>query len=300
MATDRSAHKYLLNHTKRSQVIFNQNNKLDPNVRIAFIGGGNMAKAIIAGLLKHGLEPQNILVCTPTQNTRNDLINQFNIRVHHDNRAAISFADVIILAVKPFVVPLVCEELQPLLNNIENKLIISIAAGITHQTISNKLNDMCSIVCTMPNLPTAIGKGLTGMYTLTSTSQQHIELADSLMGAVGDTVWLDDEQQMSTIVATAGSSPAYLFLFLEAMEKAAIKQGLPRDTATKVVLQSAMGAITMAMNSQLDFAALRRQVTSPKGTTEQAILAFQDGDLEQLVANAMNCAADRAKELSLG
>ncbi|MCG9697692.1 pyrroline-5-carboxylate reductase [Shewanella sp. Isolate11] len=294
----------------RSLTIFQPQQKLDPKVRVAFIGGGNMAKAIIAGLLKHGHDQQNILVCSPTQTTRNAIVDEFNVRVHHSNSAAVSFADVIIIAVKPFVVPLVCEEIQPLLSennnanasnaNTNNKLVISIAAGIKQQTISQKLNDASPVVCAMPNLPTAIGKGLTGMFTPVTTDKSYIQLADGLMNAVGDTVWLDDEQQMSTIVATAGSSPAYFFLFLEAMEKAAINQGLPKDTATKAVLQSAMGAISMAMSSQLDFASLRRQVTSPKGTTEQAILAFQHGDLDELVANAMDSAAERAKELSLG
>ncbi|MCE9679404.1 pyrroline-5-carboxylate reductase [Shewanella sp. AS1] len=277
--------------------------KLDPQVRIAFIGGGNMAKAIIAGLLKHGHDPKNILVCAPSLATTSAIAEQYGVGVSQSNSDAVSFAHVLILAVKPFIVPLVCEELQPLLAEQQDKqaskLVISIAAGITHQTISTKLNNHSSVVCAMPNLPTAIGQGLTGMFTHNTTAPQR-QLADAVMNAVGDTVWLEDEKQMSTIVATAGSSPAYFFLFLEAMEKAAIRQGLPANTATKAVLQSAMGAISMAMESQLDFAALRRQVTSPKGTTEQAILAFQDGDLDELVANAMNSAAERANELSLG
>ena len=270
-------------------------------MRIAFIGGGNMAKAIIAGLLKHGHNGQNILVCAPTQATRNDIVDQFNVRVHQDNSAAVAFADVIIIAVKPFVVPLVCEDIAPVMSALsEDKLIISIAAGVKHATISKKLGNSNRVICSMPNLPTAIGKGLTGMYTAEQTDELDIKIADALMNAVGDTVWLKDEKQMSTIVATAGSSPAYFFLFLEAMEKAAINQGLPKQTATKAVLQSAMGAISMAASSQLDFASLRRQVTSPKGTTEQAILAFQHGELDELVANAMDSAAERARELSLG
>ncbi|WP_249038205.1 pyrroline-5-carboxylate reductase [Shewanella algidipiscicola] len=270
-------------------------------MRIAFIGGGNMAKAIIAGLLKHGHSSQHILVCAPTQATRSEMVEQFNVRVHQDNCTAAAFADVIILAVKPFIVPLVCEELAPVIAQHDgDKLVISIAAGVKQNTISTKLGDHQRVICAMPNLPTAIGKGLTGLYAPKLSQQADVDTADHLMRAVGDTVWLQEESQMSTIVATAGSSPAYFFLFLEAMEKAAINQGLPQATATKAVLQSAMGAIAMAMDSQHDFAKLRRQVTSPKGTTEQAILAFQHGELDALVANAMDSAADRAKELSLG
>ncbi|GIU40029.1 pyrroline-5-carboxylate reductase [Shewanella colwelliana] len=279
----------------------NLHSNLDPQMPIAFIGGGNMAKAIIAGLIQHGHNSKSILVCTPSQATRSNLVEQFDIRVHQDNSAAVGFADVLLLAVKPFVIPQVCEEIAPIIATRPNKkLVISIAAGVKHQTLSKKLDNLQRIICAMPNLPSAIGKGLTGMYAPAHSQQQDIDMADSIMTAIGDTVWVKDEQQMSTIVATAGSSPAYFFLFLEAMEKAAIEQGLPKQAANKAVLQSAMGAISMAIDSQHDLPTLRRHVTSPKGTTEQAILAFQHGELDELVANAMHSAAKRAKELSLG
>ncbi|QYJ84473.1 pyrroline-5-carboxylate reductase [Shewanella aegiceratis] len=286
---------------------------LNPQLRIAFIGGGNMASAIIRGLIKHGHRSAHILVCAPSQRTRSRLVQDFNVRVHSDNSAAAAFADIIILAVKPFIVPLVCDELRPLLGQVnhrltkqrsdqegEQKLLISIAAGLTHASISDKLPQNVQLVCAMPNLPTAIGKGLTGLYVPGHLDRQAVDDAEQLMRAVGDTVWLEDEQQMASIVATAGSSPAYFFLFLEAMEKAAIAQGLPAKTASKAVLQSAMGAVSMAMASKEGLANLRHQVTSPKGTTEQAVLAFQHGDLDALVARAMDSAARRAKELALG
>ncbi|WP_425424928.1 pyrroline-5-carboxylate reductase [Shewanella insulae] len=282
---------------------------LAPQLRIAFIGGGNMASAIIRGLVKHGHKSEHILVCAPSQHTRSRLVKEFNVRVHSDNSAAVAFADIIILAVKPFIVPLVCDELRPLLGQLneqrgdqggEQKLVISIAAGLTHASISDKLPRNTQLVCAMPNLPTAIGKGLTGLYVPGHLDRQAFDDAEQLMRAVGDTVWLEDENQMASIVATAGSSPAYFFLFLEAMEKAAIAQGLPPKTASKAVLQSAMGAVSMAMASKEGLANLRHQVTSPKGTTEQAVLAFQHGDLDALVARAMDSAARRAKELALG
>ncbi len=272
-----------------------------------------MASAIIRGLIKHGHRSAHILVCAPSQRTRSRLVQDFNVRVHSDNSAAVAFADIIILAVKPFIVPLVCDELRPLLEQVNNrltkqrsdqegeqKLLISIAAGLTHASISDKLPENVQLVCAMPNLPTAIGKGLTGLYVPGHLDRQTVDDAEQLMRAVGDTVWLEDEQQMASIVATAGSSPAYFFLFLEAMEKAAIAQGLPAKTASKAVLQSAMGAVSMAMASKEGLANLRHQVTSPKGTTEQAVLAFQHGDLDALVARAMDSAARRAKELALG
>ncbi|MCL1041839.1 MULTISPECIES: pyrroline-5-carboxylate reductase [Shewanella] len=270
-------------------------------MRIAFIGGGNMAQAIIRGLIKHGHRSEQILVCAPSQKTRSALVKRFNVKVHSDNSAAVAFADIIILAVKPFIVPLVCDELRPALAPLcQQKLLISIAAGLTHASITDKLPQGSKLVCAMPNLPTAIGKGLTGLFVPNQEDRMAFSDADKLMNAVGDTVWLDDESQMSSIVATAGSSPAYFFLFLEAMEKAAIAQGLPPKTASKAVLQSAMGAVSMAIASQENLSTLRHQVTSPKGTTEQAVLAFQHGELDELVARAMDSAARRARELSLG
>ncbi|MCG9723435.1 pyrroline-5-carboxylate reductase [Shewanella sp. Isolate7] len=281
--------------------ISTQDTGLSPHLRIAFIGGGNMASAIIRGLIKHGHRADQILVCAPSQHTRSRLVKDFNVKVHSDNSAAVAFADIIILAVKPFIVPLVCEELCPLLAPLcKQKLIVSIAAGLTHASISGRLPQHTQLVCAMPNLPSAIGKGLTGLFVPSHLDRLALDDAEQLMRAVGDTVWLEDETQMASIVATAGSSPAYFFLFLEAMEKAAIAQGLPPKTASKAVLQSAMGAISMAMASKEGLSSLRRQVTSPKGTTEQAVLAFQHGDLDALVAKAMDSAARRAKELALG
>jgi pyrroline-5-carboxylate reductase len=239
-------------------------------------------------------------VCAPSQTTRHDLIDKFNVKVHHGNTAAVAFADVIIVAVKPFVVPLVCEQLSELMQHDNRKLVISIAAGVKHATLCQKLNHSPKVICAMPNLPTAIGEGLTALFAGPNTHNSDITLAESLMRAIGETVWLTDESQISTIVAAAGSSPAYLLLFLEAMEKAVIKQGLPQEIATKAVLHSAMGSISMAMNSQHNLTSLHDQVTSPKEITEQAILSFQDGDLNELVARAMACAATRAKELSIG
>jgi len=284
-----------------SEAIITQEKSLDPNTCIAFIGGGNMAKAMINGLLRQGHISRNILVCTPNSASRNELMAQFDVRVHHDNAAAVTFAQVIILAVKSFVIPTVCEQLNAAMaaNKLQN-LVISIAAGIKQASISKKLNDSTRVICAMPNLPTSIGAGLTGLYAAPTTAPRDIEQADTIMQAIGETVWIEDEQQMAAIVAAAGSSPAYLFLFLEAMEKAAIKQGLTQETASKAVLHSAMGAMLMAINSPHNLANLRHQVTSPKGTTEQAILAFQDGELDKLVASAMGSAATRAKELSFG
>lgn len=272
---------------------------LDPQLRIAFIGGGNMAKAIIRGLLKYGHDRQHILVCAPTQATRCAIVDDFNVRVHPDNTAAVAFADVIVLAVKPTVIARVCGEINTVMGALsEQKLVISIAAGVKQASLSSQLGHSQRVICAMPNLPTAVGKGLTGLYASPDCDALDIKIADSLMQAVGNTVWLEDERLMPSIVAAAGSSPAYFFLFMEAMEKAAIAQGLSADMANKAVLQSALGAISMAIASQQNLADLRRQVTSPKGTTEQGINAFLQGDLESLVTHAMRAVANRAEQLA--
>ena len=272
---------------------------LDPQLRIAFIGGGNMAKAIIRGLLKYGHDRQKILVCAPTQATRCAIVDDFNVRVHPDNTAAVAFADVIVLAVKPSVIARVCDEINTVMGALsEQKLVISIAAGVKQATLRRQLGKSQRVICAMPNLPAAVGKGLTGLYASPDCDALDTKIADSLMKAVGNTVWLEDESLMPSIVAVAGSSPAYFFLFMEAMAKAGVAQGLSSDTANKAVLQSALGAISMAIASQQNLADLRRQVTSPKGTTEQGINTFLQGDLDSLVTQAMRAVANRAEQLA--
>ncbi len=260
-----------------------------------------MASAIIAGLIKSGHNSKNILVCAPTDKTRNRLSEEYGVITNQDNSSVLKFADVVILSVKPYLIKEVCEELVHASNDdhqvIANKLFMSIAAGVTAQAISSSLNNSPRVVATMPNLPTAIGEGLTGMFAESSCSNTDKATADDIMNAVGSTVWVESENAMPAIVAAAGSSPAYFFLFMEAMVKAAIGQGLDEEGATNAVMQSAKGAIMLAANSPHSFAELRRQVTSPKGATEQAINAFQAGDLDQLVKQAMKSAAAKVEEV---
>lgn len=271
---------------------------LDPDINIAFIGGGNMAQAIIAGLIKQGHKRDKILVCAPSIETREKLSSEYHIRVERENSKAAAFADVIILAVKPNLIGEVCIELSDAMEQLQKyQLVISIAAGVKRDYISDYLNGSSRVVCAMPNLPAAICKGLIGMHTHQSCDVRDVTMAEQIMQAVGETVWVEDESQMPAIVATAGSSPAYFFLFMESMEKAAVEQGLDPHVAKTSVLQSALGAVSMAVQSNQSLSELRRQVTSPKGSTERAVEALLDGDIGDVVSDAMQSAANRVDEL---
>jgi pyrroline-5-carboxylate reductase len=270
---------------------------LNPKLKVAFIGGGNMAKSILSGLIEHGHSPNHIMVCTPTESNRVEIEKTFRVHVDQSNKKAISFADVIILAVKPHMVVPVCEALrEEFLRNNDQNILMSIAAGINTEEI-RLASGNSRVICAMPNLPAAIGKGLTGLYADKKVAKKDINQINGLMSAVGETIWIDNPSQMPSIVAAAGSSPAYFYLFMEAMKKSAIAQGLPADQAHEAVMQSALGAVSLAKQNGTSFNQLRRQVTSPNGTTEQGIKSFIQRDIEGIVGEAMEKVANRCREL---
>ena len=270
---------------------------LDPNLKVAFVGGGSMAKAILSGLIFSGHSPKHIMVCTPTAKNRAEIAENFQVLVEHDNTKAVSFADIIILAVKPNMIASVCAELrdESALQDHPN-ILVSVAAGINSEQVRLSSGNS-RVVCAMPNLPAAVGQGLTGLYADESTAKSDITLVNSLMSAVGETMWINNPHHMPSIVAAAGSSPAYFYLFMEAMEKSAIAQGLPAHQAHEAVMQSALGAVSLAKQTGTSFSQLRGQVTSPKGTTEQAIKTFLQRDIEGIVGEAMIKVANRSREL---
>ena len=270
---------------------------LDPNLKVAFVGGGSMAKAILSGLIFSGHSPKHIMVCTPTAKNRAEIAENFQVLVEHDNIKAVLFADIIILAVKPNMIASVCAELrdESALQDHPN-ILVSVAAGINSEQVRLSSGNS-RVVCAMPNLPAAVGQGLTGLYADESTAKSDITLVNSLMSAVGETMWINNPHHMPSIVAAAGSSPAYFYLFMEAMEKSAIAQGLPAHQAHEAVMQSALGAVSLAKQTGTSFSQLRGQVTSPKGTTEQAIKTFLQRDIEGIVGEAMIKVANRSREL---
>ncbi|MEZ9906723.1 pyrroline-5-carboxylate reductase [Vibrio breoganii] len=263
---------------------------------IAFIGSGNMASSIIAGLLDSGY-PVNALTATaPSQQSRDRISQRFSITATSDNRAAITQADVIVLSVKPQIMSEVLAELSDI--DFSNKLLISIAAGITIPRLQSMLGQDADFVRVMPNTPSLLGLGMSGLYAPEQISEEDRAFAGELMQAVGKICWVETEAQINSIIAAAGSSPAYFFLFMEAMQQEAIVQGFDKDTARMLVQQSAIGAAQMvAENPELELSTLRQQVTSKGGTTAEAIATFNQHQLSDTVATAMQAAVKRAQEM---
>jgi len=263
--------------------------------RIAFIGAGNMAASLIGGLRAQGLEAQQIRASDPGEETRARISAEHGIETFADNGQAVAGADVVVLAVKPQAMKAVCEALRPSLA--PNQVVVSIAAGITCASMTQWLGQQPIVRC-MPNTPALLRQGVSGLYATAQVTEQQRQQAEALLSAVGIALWLDEEQQLDAVTAVSGSGPAYFFLLIEAMTAAGEKLGLPRETAAKLTLQTALGAAHMAVSSDVDAAELRRRVTSPAGTTEAAIKSFQAGGFEALVEKALGAAAHRSAEMA--
>jgi len=266
------------------------------NQIIAFIGGGNMARSLIGGLIADGFPSERIRVADPGAEQRAALASAFGVYVTADNVDAARGANAVVLAVKPQIIRDVAAQLGPQLAE-DRAVAISIAAGIREADLSQWLGAGLPVVRTMPNTPSLVQSGATALYANAQVTAGQRSLAESLMRAVGLTCWLDDESLMDAVTAVSGSGPAYFFLLMELMEDAGTELGLPRETARLLSLQTALGAAKMALESDDDACTLRRRVTSPGGTTEQAIRTFEDGGLRDLVRQALRAAADRANAL---
>lgn len=265
--------------------------------KLAFIGGGNMARSLIGGLIANGMSADNIHVADKQTDTLNALTSRYPVQTFTDNREAIKDVDVIIVAVKPQQLQDVVRQLNPYWQ--EQQLMISIAAGIRIDDISRWLGKSdASIVRAMPNTPALVEAGATALFANHYVTHQQHELAESILRACGLAIWLQDEKHMDAVTALSGSGPAYFFLVMEAMEKAAIELGLPEETARLLCLETAFGAAKMALESGESASTLRKQVTSPGGTTERAIHELEDGGLPGLFENALVAAALRARELA--
>lgn len=265
------------------------------DTQITFIGAGNMAASLIGGLRKQGVAADSIRASDPGAAQLQALQSAFAITTYTDNTLAIIKADVIVLAVKPQIMRAVCEQLAPHLSN--EQLIISIAAGINSASLSQWLGSQAIVRC-MPNTPALIQQGVSGLYAKAEVTEAQRSQAFQLLSAVGLAVWLENEDLIDAVTAVSGSGPAYFFLLIEAMTQAGVKLGLPADTAAQLATYTAQGAANMACQSPLDAAQLRKNVTSPNGTTEAAIQAFQRGGFVELVNTAVHSAAQRSQELA--
>lgn len=265
--------------------------------KLAFIGGGNMARSLIGGLIANDISADNIHVADQNTSTLESLNQLYSVQTFTSNRQAIKGVDVIILAVKPQQLQEVVRELS--VDCQEQQLLISIAAGIRIDDISRWLDKPnAPIVRAMPNTPALVEAGATALFANKYVNHQQHELAESILRACGLAIWLNEEKHMDAVTALSGSGPAYFFLVMEAMEKAAVELGLPQETARLLCLETAFGAAKMALESGESASTLRKQVTSPGGTTERAIHELEDGGLHGLFENALVAAALRARELA--
>jgi len=263
------------------------------NLSVAFIGAGNMATALIQGLLKTGLAATQISAADPLAGAR-ERVGALGIGVFDDNGAACCQADVIVLAIKPQVAAEVISalEFEP------GQLVVSIMAGIDLGSLSAWLAPDQPIVRCMPNTPALLGAGMSAMYANGQVSDSQKSQAAHIMQAAGETVWVDQEQSLDAVTALSGSGPAYYFLLMETMIEAGTTMGLDETLARKLTLQTAYGSALMALNSEQTPAALRQQVTSPGGTTERALRVMQEGKLPEVVVKALVAAQQRATELA--
>lgn len=267
------------------------------NPSIAFIGAGNMAVSIIGGLVSKGFKPDSIIASDPYPQSLDNLRKLAPVRTTDNNNEAIANADVVVLAVKPQVMKPILENLAATAQS-HKPLVISIAAGIESRSLDKWLGGNMAVVRCMPNTPALVQTGATALFANAAVSQQQRQLADQILQAVGIALWVDSESQLDAVTAVSGSGPAYFFLVMEAMQAAGEQLGLDADTARQLTLQTALGAARMAISSDVDTAELRRRVTSPGGTTEQALKVFEDQGLKELFNRALTACRDRSEELA--
>ena len=263
---------------------------------IGFIGAGNMAYALIKGLLSDGFDAKNINVSDSNDELLIKRQSELNITTYSDNVSLLDNSDIVIFAVKPQVLSMVCLELK---NNAKpNHLFVSIVAGIRGNDINRWLGGNFALVRTMPNTPALFQSGVTGLFANELVNSQQKELVTSILSSVGECFWVDEEKLIDAITAISGSGPAYFFLLMQSITQAAIALGLDEKTANSLSIQTSLGASLMATKSGKDPKTLRSEVTSPNGTTQAAIESFQDQNFEGIVAAATRAAYDRARELS--
>ena len=264
---------------------------------VAFIGGGNMARSLVGGLVSRGGDPAAIHVADPAEAARSALARDFGVRVHADGAGAVAAAGTWVFAVKPQVMREACEALADRAQA-ARPLVVSIAAGITSAQLDGWLGGGLPVVRAMPNTPALLGAGVTGLYANPAVDGAGRERARALLAAAGETVWIDDEALMDAVTAVSGSGPAYVFLLAEAMQAAGEAEGLPADAARTLTLHTVLGAARMLVEGDVDAVELRRRVTSPNGTTQAAIEAFEAGGFRALVRDAIHAARERGRALS--
>nr|ARX77680.1 pyrroline-5-carboxylate reductase [uncultured bacterium] len=265
--------------------------------KIGFIGGGNMASSLISGLIASGHSPQDLWVSDVNQDALKVLAENLNVNTSTNNDDIINAVDVVVLAVKPQILSTVAKNATASIQQ-KQPLVVSIAAGISQQSLSQWLGNNIAIVRCMPNTPALVLTGATALYANEQVTAEQHDLAENIMRSVGIALWVNDESELDVVTAVSGSGPAYYFLLMEAMEKAAIEMGMNEVTARLLVQQTALGAAKIALESSESPEQLRKRVTSPGGTTQQALETFEEGGFTALVSKALHAARDRSIEMS--
>ena len=265
---------------------------------IAFVGGGNMARSLVGGLIADGWPKERIRIADPDPQQLAFLTRHYGaVFTTQQNEEVIERADVVVFAVKPQVIKYVAQSLSEPLSN-RDPLIISIAAGIRNEDLTRWLKREFAVVRCMPNTPALVGSSASGLVANSRVTSAQRELAESILRAVGLTVWLDSEALMDAVTAVSGSGPAYFLRVMEAIEVAGVKLGLSKEISRLLTLQTAFGTAKLALESQEDAATLRARVTSRGGTTERAIEQLEQSNIDQLFEQALSAAAKRSEELA--
>lgn len=262
---------------------------------IAFIGGGHIAQSLITGLIESGLKPDHIWVADRNEQKCQSMVSRFGIKTDSTLKVA-EVADILVLAVKPKDMPALALELKKIIHN--RLLIVSVAASIQTAHLNRWLGTEIPIVRAMPNTPALLRAGATGLYATAKVSEEQKNLAESLLRAVGITVWVNHEHELDAIAALSGSGPAYFFLIMEALQSSAEAAGVPKETARLLTLQTALGAARMALESDIELPELRKRVASKGGITESALNILEAGGIRDILKKTFTAAKDRSIEIS--
>jgi pyrroline-5-carboxylate reductase len=275
-------------------MIEGRRSKEKEEIRIAFIGGGAMGEAMVKCLLTKKVAVSQDMVVSDVSPVRRELLSRkYGVSTLADNRRAVANADLIILAVKPQNLPQVMEEIK---NLAPEQLVLSIVAGATLASLCQGLNHS-SVIRAMPNMPAQIGEGITIWTATAETEQKQKKLAQTILGALGKEIYVTDEKYLGMATALSGSGPAYVFLFIEALVDAGVHIGLPRDMTQELVIQTILGSTLTVEKTGKHPADLRNMVTSPGGTTTEALLQLEKGRFRSLLLKAVAAAYKKAKRL---
>jgi len=269
--------------------------------KILFIGAGNMANSLIGGLINAGVEPSSIFASDHNPATLQAIQEQYGIQIGSEAVDVIASVDTVVLAVKPQNMRDVCQSLSAQLSALPQKslpLMVSIAAGIPIQAMLNWLGLNIAIIRAMPNTPALVNCGASGLYANEFVHDEQKQAANTILSATGIVVWVDEEAKIDAVTALSGSGPAYFFRIMESVTKSAIDLGLPPETARLLTLQTALGAATMASQSELELSELRKRVTSPGGTTEKGLAVLNENDIDLLMKRVLAAAQQRSVELA--